>query len=171
MDGKTIIVTGAGAGIGKATALELGRRGAHVVVGARSEASAQPVVEAITRAGGKAEALAMDLTSLESIRAGLDKFLESHDSVDVLINNVSVDWFGFVDVNGDELAQSDEWFVHTYSPTHRYGCAWVGEDQPVKFSIYDLGYQNSGILTLTITPEPASLAALAALSLFSLRRR
>ncbi|MCA8913498.1 MAG: SDR family NAD(P)-dependent oxidoreductase [Planctomycetes bacterium] len=113
MDGKTIIVTGAGAGIGKATALELGRRGAHVVVGARSEASAQPVVEAITRAGGKAEALAMDLTSLESIRAGLDKFLESHDSVDVLINNAGV-WAGERKTTGE--GHEITWSVNVLAP-------------------------------------------------------
>lgn len=113
MEDKIIIITGAGAGIGKATALELARRGARVVVGARSDASAQPVVDAITKAGGKAEALTMDLSSGESIKSGVARFLESHDRVDVLINNAGV-WAGERKLTPEEFEIT--WSVNVLAP-------------------------------------------------------
>ena len=50
--GKVAIVTGATTGIGRVTAAELARRGAHVLVGGRSEARTGPVVDAIRRETG-----------------------------------------------------------------------------------------------------------------------
>ncbi len=91
--------------------------------------------------------------------------------LDVQINDTSLDWLGFVDVDGDDVPDPNEWFIHTLSPTHRYGLPWLGDGQPLKFSVYDLGYENSGILTITITPEPATLWTMLVLSFSVLRRR
>ena len=62
LTGKVAIVTGASRDIGRAVAIELGRRGARVVVNYRNEAAAQAVVAAITHAAGQAIAAQADVT-------------------------------------------------------------------------------------------------------------
>ena len=61
LDGRVAIVTGASRGIGRAIAQRLASRGAHVVAAARAE-NARPVVDEIVAAGGRAEALSLDVT-------------------------------------------------------------------------------------------------------------
>ncbi|HHU66305.1 SDR family NAD(P)-dependent oxidoreductase [Corynebacterium sp.] len=64
--GQTIIVTGAGSGIGRATALQLAQRGAHVIVADISD-SADTVVEEITSAGGQATAAIGDISDQQVV--------------------------------------------------------------------------------------------------------
>ena len=59
---KVVVVTGAGSGIGKATALAFGREGAKVVAADIDAASAQATAEQIKTAGGQAEALQVDVS-------------------------------------------------------------------------------------------------------------
>ncbi|NUW32222.1 SDR family NAD(P)-dependent oxidoreductase [Nonomuraea sp. SMC257] len=88
LDGRTAIVTGANSGIGLPTALELARRGARVIVAARSDAKGADAVAAIRRAvpAARAEHARLDLADLASVRA----FAESVDEVDLLVNNAGV---------------------------------------------------------------------------------
>ncbi len=88
-DGKVAIVTGASRGIGRAIALELGRRGAHVVAAARA-ANAQAVSDAITAAGGRAETAAADMTDASSIEALVSATLERQGRIDVLVSNAGI---------------------------------------------------------------------------------
>jgi NAD(P)-dependent dehydrogenase (short-subunit alcohol dehydrogenase family) len=113
MDGQTVIITGAAAGIGRALALELARRGAHVVVSARTDAAAAPVLDEITRAGGKAESLPMDVASPDSIRAAVTRFLDSHGKLDVLVNNAGV-WAGKRTVTPEGFETT--WSVNVLAP-------------------------------------------------------
>ncbi len=88
LHGKTVLVTGANSGIGRAAALELAKVGAKVVVGGRSPercAAIQKDVAAIT--GQQPECLFCDFLSLDSVREGAAKYLESGRPLDVLINN------------------------------------------------------------------------------------
>ncbi len=92
MTGKTVLVTGANSGIGKATATELARAGARVVVGARSEQRGQEAVEEIKRGAGsdEVELLLMDLADLASVRSAAAEARERFDRLDVLVNNAGL---------------------------------------------------------------------------------
>lgn len=111
IQGKVVAITGAGRGIGRATALYLAARGARVVLGARSETELLDVAKEIQSAGGEAALRSTDVTrrtDLESlIRLGRDRF----GRVDVIVNNAGIgpisrfdalrveDWDAMIDVN------------------------------------------------------------------------
>ena len=93
---KTIFITGASRGIGKAMALKLAKDGANIIVAAKSTEenpklggtifSAAKEIEA---AGGKALAVQLDIRNEEQIKAAVDKAVETFGGIDVLINNAS----------------------------------------------------------------------------------
>lgn len=87
---KTVMVTGPSSGIGRATALALGRLGLHVVAAGRSEERTLPVVEQILDEGGSAEYLQLDLASLASAREAARRFETTGRKLDVLVNNAGV---------------------------------------------------------------------------------
>ncbi|XP_061072860.1 dehydrogenase/reductase SDR family member 13a.3 [Conger conger] len=92
LKGKTAIVTGGNTGIGKATALELARRGARVVLACRSKQRAEAAVFDIRRESGNSEVLYMhlDLASLKSVRSFAETFLQTEPRLDLLVNNAGV---------------------------------------------------------------------------------
>jgi 3-oxoacyl-[acyl-carrier protein] reductase len=83
------IVTGASRGIGRAVARTLASAGASVVAGARGENAAEVVTE-ITAAGGKAIAVALDVTDGASITAAVAQASSTFGKVDILINNAGI---------------------------------------------------------------------------------
>ena len=87
LDGQVCVVSGAGTGIGRATALELASLGATVVgCGRRDEPLAAMVAEVET-GGGKAEFEAMDIRDDEAVDRLMDGVLERHGRIDLLVNN------------------------------------------------------------------------------------
>ena len=104
LSGKVALVTGANTGIGRVTATELAKRGAHVVLACRTEAKAAPVVSEIEQAGGSAEFLELDLASLANVRAAAEKFLASGQGLDLLINNAGLAGLGGLTKDGFEIA-------------------------------------------------------------------
>lgn len=84
------LVTGPSSGIGLATALEMAKRGYHVVAAGRSEERTMEVVDQINQDGGSAEFLHLDLASLESCGLAARTFEKSSRTLDVLINNAGV---------------------------------------------------------------------------------
>ncbi len=92
MDGKVCIVTGANAGIGKATAVGLAQRGATVVMVCRSQERGEAAREEImARAGsGEVQLLIADLASQAEIRQLAKTILDQFPRVDVLINNAAI---------------------------------------------------------------------------------
>jgi retinol dehydrogenase 12 len=89
---RTVVVTGANTGIGKATALALAGEGWRVFVAARSREKGEAAVAAITAATGSSEVffLALDLADLSSVRACADSFLAREEALQVLVNNAGV---------------------------------------------------------------------------------
>ena len=87
---KIALVTGATAGIGKVTALEIARSGASVVVVGRNEAKTQDMVDMIRRETGNQQVdyLLADLSSIQSTRHLAQQFKTRYDRLDILVNNV-----------------------------------------------------------------------------------
>jgi 3-oxoacyl-[acyl-carrier protein] reductase len=88
---KTILVTGASRGIGKAIALTLAGQKAHVVFNYRGdEVKAQELASEIEKAGGKATALKFDLTDTDSMTGALDSFFTTGNTLQGLVNNAGI---------------------------------------------------------------------------------
>ena len=92
MPGKTCLITGANAGIGKAAAIGLARQGARVVLLCRDEARGRAAMAEIERQSGSGslDLLIADLASQAQIRQAADEYLQRFDRLDVLINNAAV---------------------------------------------------------------------------------
>jgi NAD(P)-dependent dehydrogenase (short-subunit alcohol dehydrogenase family) len=85
--GKVCLITGAGSGIGRATALLFGREGARVAAADIDPGAAEATAAAIREPGGQARALAVDVADGASVRAMLGAVMESEGRLDVLVNN------------------------------------------------------------------------------------
>jgi retinol dehydrogenase 12 len=87
--GKTFLITGANTGIGKITARELARRGAHVILACRSAARTEPVVAELKRETGndQIEWIPLDLGDLASVRRCAEQLLARDLPLHGLINN------------------------------------------------------------------------------------
>ena len=89
--GRIVLVTGASSGIGRAAALQLGGRGAHVVAAARRRAEAQDTVDRIVAAGGSGEYVALDLADAGSVEALFSEIMSRHGRLDGAFNNAGVE--------------------------------------------------------------------------------
>ena len=87
---RVVLVTGASSGIGRALAVELGRRGARLGLTARREAELLNVAEEVARAGGEALALPCDVRDAEAVRRAAERVRERWGRVDVLIANAGM---------------------------------------------------------------------------------
>jgi retinol dehydrogenase 12 len=92
IDGKVVIVTGANTGLGKATAVELAKRGGKVYIACRSEERAKAALVEIQEKSGSQNVhyIQLDLASLESIRNFSRKFHEIESRLDILVNNAGL---------------------------------------------------------------------------------
>ena len=111
IENKIVAVTGAGRGIGRATAIHLARCGAKLVLGARSEPEIVAVADEIRAAGGEAACRATDVTRRDDIEALVGLASERFGRLDVLVNNAGIgpisrfdalrvaDWEAMIDVN------------------------------------------------------------------------
>ena len=89
LSGRVALVTGASRGIGRAIALRLAAQGATVLAAARGDNAAGTVQE-IQAAGGKAEAVSLDVTDAGVVDASIAAALERHGRIDILVNNAGI---------------------------------------------------------------------------------
>lgn len=90
LDGKVALVTGAGSGIGKATALKLGREGAAVVVMSRTRSEVEATAAEIENAGGRAWAAVSDVTDDHGMRALVAETLGQFGRLDIVVANAGI---------------------------------------------------------------------------------
>jgi NAD(P)-dependent dehydrogenase (short-subunit alcohol dehydrogenase family) len=101
--GKSIVITGAGMGIGRAAALGFAREGGSVAIGDISEADAAETVRQIEAEGGRAIAVRCDVRDAAQVRNLIEQAVAAFGGVDVLYNNAGVVRYGTV----DELSEED----------------------------------------------------------------
>ena len=96
LEGRTVFITGASRGIGKAIALRLAKEGANIIVAAKSVEENPKLggtifsaAKEIEEAGGKALAVQCDIRFEEQIKDAVDKAVETFGGIDILINNAS----------------------------------------------------------------------------------
>jgi NAD(P)-dependent dehydrogenase (short-subunit alcohol dehydrogenase family) len=90
LSGQTAIVTGAGRGIGRATALELARMGADIVIAELDKTNAEKVAAEIQALGRKALVIPTDVTKQADLKAMAEQTKKQFGRIDVLINNAGI---------------------------------------------------------------------------------
>jgi NAD(P)-dependent dehydrogenase (short-subunit alcohol dehydrogenase family) len=86
-DKRVALVTGGSRGIGAAIVRQLAQDGLHVVAMARSLDKLQQVCDEVKAAGGSAEAVTCDIADAKALAEAMDKIIETHGRLDVLVNN------------------------------------------------------------------------------------
>lgn len=104
IDGKVVAITGASSGIGAATAAHLAEKGARLVLGARREDRLKTVVEQITKRGGSAVGVVVDVTRREDLKRLTDTAVERFGRLDVLVSNA-----GTMAVSPFDELRQDDW--------------------------------------------------------------
>ncbi|HEV8283879.1 MAG TPA: SDR family oxidoreductase [Chitinophagaceae bacterium] len=111
IEGKVVVITGASSGLGEAAARHLSEHGAIVVLGARRVDRIQALAEELSKNGGKALAIATDVTRVEQVKALVDAAVQTYGRIDVIINNAGLmpqspldrykidEWNQMIDVN------------------------------------------------------------------------
>jgi NAD(P)-dependent dehydrogenase (short-subunit alcohol dehydrogenase family) len=87
VNGKTVVITGASSGIGKAAALKIAAAGGIPILVARSLDKLEEIKREIEEAGGTASAYSADLSDMDAIDRVIGEILSDHAAVDVLVNN------------------------------------------------------------------------------------
>jgi len=102
---KIAIVTGASSGIGAATAKRLAWEGMHLILVARRRDRLQALAAEIRQGGGKAHAIAADLSREDERIRGCQHTQKDFGNVDVLVNNAGLGWYGY----GDQMSWKTAW--------------------------------------------------------------
>lgn len=87
---KVVIVTGAAAGIGRATAAHFAREGARVAAWDINDAASTALLEELQRAGGEALFRCVDVSRAHSVEAGVQEAMDRWGRIDVLVNNAGI---------------------------------------------------------------------------------
>ncbi len=99
MKDKTVVITGATSGLGRATALQLAQKGAFVVIVARSNTKANGVIKEIKNKGGNGQFIISDLSSMEETKGAAESITKVADRLDVLINNAGAYFSKYIETS------------------------------------------------------------------------
>ncbi|WP_249673362.1 SDR family NAD(P)-dependent oxidoreductase [Pseudomonas abieticivorans] len=97
LQGKIALITGAGSGIGAATARRFAEEGATVVLCGRNPAPLEAVASAIRQAGGKADCSVADVSDEQAIVCAIQAAAQRHGRLDILVNNAMAYTWGAID--------------------------------------------------------------------------
>src|SRR5688572_17915711 len=101
---QVVVLMGASSGIGREAALEFARRGARVVVSARSQSGLESLVEEIRQAGGQATAVSADVLSFEQVKAVADTAVATYGRLDTWVHLAAVALYAtFADTTPEEF--------------------------------------------------------------------
>lgn len=99
---KVVLITGAGNGIGRATALAFAQQGASVVVADMSRSAGEETTALITQAGGIATFILCDVTKDQDVQSMVDGTIETYGKLDIAFNNAGIE------IESSKLADGDE---------------------------------------------------------------
>lgn len=112
MKNKTVFISGASRGIGKAIAVRLAQAGANIVIAAKTsephprlKGTIHTTAKAVEEAGGKALPLVVDIRSEELVTAAIDKAVETFGGIDVVVNNASA--IGLTNIESTTMKRYD----------------------------------------------------------------
>ena len=106
LSGRVALVTGAGRGIGAATAIKLARDGAEVVINDRDEEACESSLAAVREVGGQAHAIALDITQPQAAEQLIDTVVGTCGGLDILVNNAGYVWNSALHKHSDEQWQA-----------------------------------------------------------------
>ncbi len=106
LKGKVALITGAGTGIGRATALLFAEEGADIVATNLELPEAEETAEAIRKAGGRTVSIAADISKPDEIHAMVDRAINAFGGIDILVNNAGV---GALNVPTFEIRDMEAW--------------------------------------------------------------
>ncbi|HEY1336113.1 MAG TPA: SDR family NAD(P)-dependent oxidoreductase, partial [Bryobacteraceae bacterium] len=106
LESRAALVTGAGRGIGRAIAEKLAEYGAAVMVNDLDEAPAAETADSIRRKGGRAAALAGDVTEPAFPQQLVDSMLQNFGAIDIIVNNAGYTWDNVIQKTSDEQFQA-----------------------------------------------------------------
>lgn len=133
--GKVAVVTGAGRGIGRATALALARRGATVVAANRRVADGERLVAELTAEGGKAHFIATDVSQPGQIKHLMDETMSRFGRLDVLFNNA-----GYQEPRTPVVDTPEDVFERVFDTNTR--STWLG----MKYALAHMVPQGGGAI-------------------------
>lgn len=103
LSGKVALITGGSMGIGFGISYRLAQAGALVVIAGRREEEAQKAAQELKQSGWHAEGLGADVSKEEDVKNMVNKILEAHGKIDILINNAGIFPFATLDNLTSEL--------------------------------------------------------------------
>lgn len=90
MKNKTVIITGASSGIGKACAIAFGKRGANIVISGRNKENLEQAAQELQKTGAQILAVTGDVSNEEDCKLLIEKTIEQFGGIDILINNAGI---------------------------------------------------------------------------------